>query len=139
VRYSRKLDVVKGSHRFLELGPMGAVMGVVRKNEKIIDDLGSAGSDHHRTWLFLERVGLAEVSKWEDLYLAFHSPASIKGLFSLRDTITPSKQIIYLGNIHEKPRRSAEMALRIRCYISVSEEGLSKWMDGALQKPTLMY
>jgi hypothetical protein len=27
----------------------------------MIDDLGSAGSDHYRTWLFLERVGLAEV------------------------------------------------------------------------------
>ena len=28
--------------------------------------------------LFPECVGLAEVSKWEDLYFAFHSPASIK-------------------------------------------------------------
>jgi hypothetical protein len=43
--------------------------------------------------LFPECVGLAEVSKWEDLYFAFHSPASIKGLFSLRGTIIQKETV----------------------------------------------
>jgi hypothetical protein len=42
---------------------------------------------------FPECVGLAEVSKWEDLYFAFHSLASIKGLFSLRGTIIQKETV----------------------------------------------
>jgi hypothetical protein len=43
--------------------------------------------------LFPECVGLVKVSKWEDLYFAFHSPASIKGLFSLQGTIIQKETV----------------------------------------------